>query len=284
MVNRLSIITINLNNANGLEKTLHSIVTQTYNSFQLIVIDGNSSDSSVSVIQAYKSNITYWISEPDKGIYHAMNKGIRQATGDYCLFLNSGDWLAEANVLENVFSTNPQADILSGDIYFYDNRLDQVKWLVPSPDNITAKTFFSGLLPHQATFIKRSLFDSLGLYNEQLKIASDWLFFLEALLVKQHTYQHYKGVVAYFNMDGISCSPTTNALPRQEQQSILRQKYPLFLADYEHFEALEKQSHQWLASREYRVYKFLERTRVIQFGVFCRRIKRSMQRTVLRLF
>ncbi|MBD2700679.1 glycosyltransferase [Spirosoma sp. BT702] len=280
----LSIITINLNNVTGLKKTIESVVNQTYSSFEFIVIDGGSSDGSVQLLEQYAEHIHHPISESDNGIYHAMNKGIQLATGSYCLFLNSGDWLADANVVESVFSENPQADIVSGDIYFYDNQLGQVKWLVPSPHYVTARTFFSGMLPHQATFIKRSLFNSLGLYNEQLKIASDWLFFLEALLVKHHTYQHYKGVVAYFNMDGISCSPETNSLPRREQRSILQQKYPLFLADYEYFDTLEKQSNQWLASREYRVYNFLERTGVIQFGVFCRRVKRSVQRNVLRLF
>ncbi|GAB3693536.1 glycosyltransferase family 2 protein [Spirosoma flavus] len=280
----LSIITINLNNASGLKKTIESVVNQSYSSIEHIVIDGGSTDDSVQLIDYYASQIHHSISEPDKGIYNAMNKGIRLATGTYCLFLNSGDWLVDNNVITSVFSENPQADIVSGDIYFYDTNLDQVKWLVTSPDNVTAKTFFSGMLPHQATFIKRSLFNSLGFYNEQLRIASDWLFFLEALLVKQHTYQHFKGVVAYFSMDGISCNPETNSLPRREQRSILQQKYPLFLADYEHFDRLEKQSNQWLASREYRVYKFLENTGVIRFGVFCRRVKRSMQRTVLRLF
>ncbi|GAB3993184.1 glycosyltransferase family 2 protein [Spirosoma daeguense] len=281
---RLSVITINLNNASGLEKTINSVLSQTYQSIEYLVIDGGSTDGSLDVLEKYSNKITYWLSEKDTGIYNAMNKGIRLAKGDYCLFLNSGDWLVDTDVVSKIFSGNPITDIISGDVYYFDTQLNTIKWLVTSPEHLTAKALFLGTLPHQATFIKRSLFNRIGLYNEQLKIASDWLFFLEALLINSATYQHHKGVVSYFNMDGISCNPVNNSLPRREQLSILQQKYPLFLADYEQLDTLEKQTYQWRESREYKVYKFLERTGVIRAGVFCRRVKRSLQRTVLRLF
>ena len=92
---KLSIITINLNNCKGLEKTIKSVISQRFTDYEFIVIDGGSDDESLECIKAHRNYIHYWVSEPDKGIYNAMNKGIAQAEGDYCLFLNSGDWLVE---------------------------------------------------------------------------------------------------------------------------------------------------------------------------------------------
>ena len=278
----LSIITINLNNAAGLEKTARSVIEQTFSDFEYILIDGGSTDNSRAVITTYADRITYAVSERDGGIYQAMNKGIQQARGEYCLFLNSGDWLATPAVLADVFAQKRQADIIAGDIYFYDNQEDEIRWHVRSPEKITAKALFMGTLPHQATFIRRSLFKRVGLYNEQLTIASDWLFFLDALLGHHCSYEHFPGTIAYFNMDGISCNPATNGLPRQEQRLILQERYPLFLADYEQLEKLEEERLEWLNSREYAVYGFLDRNRVIRSGVFLRRIKRFVLRTLAR--
>ena len=278
-MNRLSVVTINLNNADGLRRTCESLFTQSFTDYEFIVIDGGSTDGSVAFLEQHTDHITHWVSDPDRGIYHAMNKGIQFATGTYCLFLNSGDWLVSSATLETLFAQQPHADIVAGDVYFFDAQKEAIEWHVPSPDRLTAKTLFLGTLPHQATFIRRTLFDEIGLYNEQLKIASDWLFFLEVLLIHGCSYQHHPEAVAYFNMDGISCDPKTASLPRQEQLGVLQQKYPLFLSDYEQLDRLEKQSQQWLQSREYRVYRFLERMGVIRAGVFGRRLKRFVQRT-----
>ena len=278
----LSIITVNLNNKKGLENTLQSVVNQSFNDYEYLIIDGESLDGSKEVILSNRHLLNYWISEADNGIYHAMNKGIRAAKGEYCLFLNSGDWLSEPTILEKVFAQNPQADIVAGDVYFFDAKLNTIKWLIASPSQPTAKTLFLGTLPHQATFIRRSLFDHIGLYNEQLKIASDWLFFEQALLEHGCSYQHFPGTIAYFNMDGVSCDPASKSLPRREQLGVLQQKYPRFLPDYERLDTLEKQTEQWFASREYRVYHFLERTGIIRMGVLARRFKRLIKRTLFR--
>ena len=114
----LSIITINRNNAAGLRKTIESVVSQTYTDFDYIIIDGASTDESVDVIKEYADRITYWVSEPDTGIYNAMNKGILKANGEYCLFLNSGDWLYDNDVLNDVFSISPTEDIVYGNDVF----------------------------------------------------------------------------------------------------------------------------------------------------------------------
>ncbi len=274
----ISIITINLNNAQGLQKTIESVVNQTFQAKEFIIVDGDSTDSSIDVIQLYESNISCWISEPDTGIYNAMNKGVKLAHGEYCLFLNSGDWLAGNSILQQLFENQLTDDIVAGDIYFFDNDSNQIKWQVPSPNVLTAKTLFNGTLPHQATLIKRELFDRIGLYNEKLKIASDWLFFVEALLEKGCSYKHYNGVVSYFNMDGISCNPATDGLPKKEQLMVLRQKYPLFLADYDRLAQLEEQSNRWSGSREYLVFTYFQKIGLIQAGVLCLRVFRFLKR------
>ena len=112
----LTIITINLNNSIGLRKTIESVISQTYNDFEYLIIDGGSIDGSVDVIKEYADRISYWFSEPDKGIYNAMNKGILKAKGQYLQFLNSGDYLVNKNVIENVFHELPDCDLLYGNI------------------------------------------------------------------------------------------------------------------------------------------------------------------------
>jgi glycosyltransferase involved in cell wall biosynthesis len=272
MGNKLAIITINLNNWKGLEKTIQSIIGQTFNDYEYLVIDGASIDGSVELIKSNTQYITKWLSEPDSGIYNAMNKGIKMATSDYCLFLNSGDWLADKNTLQNVFATNPTADIIAGDINFFDTVLGEIKWHVHSPEELTAKTLFNGTLPHQATLIKRSLFEKYGYYNENLQIASDWQFFLEVLLEYGESYSHYNGVISYFNMDGISCKPATDHIPREEQLAILEIKYPRFIADYDQLEKLEKENQEWYRSKEYKVFRFLRKYQIIGIGVFVIRV------------
>ena len=114
---KISVITINYNNCKGLQRTLRSVLSQTYPILEYIVIDGGSTDGSVEEIRKLESNIDYWVSESDKGIYHAMNKGIRKATGDYCLFLNSGDSLHDVNTLSEFSAClMPNDDLLMGRI------------------------------------------------------------------------------------------------------------------------------------------------------------------------
>lgn len=263
----LSVITINLNNCKGLKKTIESIVSQAFNNFEFLIVDGASSDESKEVINQYNNRIDWWVSEKDTGIYNAMNKGIHKAKGKYCLFLNSGDWLSDNNILSQVFTQPQDADIISGDIAFYDSTINAVKWLVPSPEVLTAKTLFNGTLPHQATFIKRELFEKYGYYNENIRIVSDWQFFLETLLEHNVTYHHHKGLVSYFNMDGISFCKETQSLPMKEKQAILELKYPRFIADFELLKQMEEHDQLWKESKEFKVYCFYKKYGIIGLGV-----------------
>lgn len=173
---KFSIITINYNNQEGLRKTIESVVNQTYTDFEYIVIDGGSTDGSVEVIKQYANEIGYWISEPDKGIYNAMNKGITKAHGDYLSFMNSGDCFHNTHILENIAKLCT-ADIIVGRVA--NKSLDGQKTSHSMKiRNVSMFLFFHTALPHQGCFIKRSLF-SHHLYDESLKIVSDWKFLME---------------------------------------------------------------------------------------------------------
>ena len=147
---KLSIITINLNNKDGLRKTIESVISQTFEDFEYILIDGASTDGSVEVISQFETRLKYWISEPDNGIYHAMNKGIKKAKGDYCLFLNSGDYLDNSTILECIFESNHKEELLYGN--FMINGFNQTFTM---PDYLSFNTFLDVSIGHHASFIKR---------------------------------------------------------------------------------------------------------------------------------
>jgi len=195
----LSIITINKNNASGLEKTIQSVLCQTSNDFEYIIIDGASTDRSVELIKNHVDRINYWVSETDTGIYNAMNKGIKKAQGEYCLFLNSGDIFISPETLENVFKEingNP-ADI------FYSNKVKSNKSIAIFPKNLN-NFLLHGKINHQNTFIKSSLFHEHGFYNENLKLVSDWEFFLKELYIYKSTFCHINTNISLYDNHGIS--------------------------------------------------------------------------------
>lgn len=149
---KLSIITINYNNVSGLRKTIESVKSQTFQDYEWIVIDGGSTDGSKELIEENKQYFSYWVSEPDKGIYDAMNKGTVLAQGEYCQFLNSGDYLIAPDTLAKIFSKPLQADVIYGDVWFIkDNKVIEKRTY---PDQMTLSFLFRSPLGHQATFVK----------------------------------------------------------------------------------------------------------------------------------
>jgi len=195
----LSIITINKENASELEKTIKSVICQTYTDYEYIIIDGASGDESVEVIKRYTDKIDYWISEQDTGIYNAMNKGIRKARGIYCLFLNSGDWLISPETLDNVFReiNGNQSDI------FYSNTIKSNNKTIYYPKCLTINHLLYRPIGHQNSLIKRSLFLEHGFYNETLKIASDWEFYLHELWKYKSIFYHLETNICVFDVHGI---------------------------------------------------------------------------------
>jgi glycosyltransferase involved in cell wall biosynthesis len=211
---KLSIITINKNNAIGLEKTIQSVIEQTYNDFEYIVIDGASTDNSVEVIKKYSSKLNYWVSEPDTGIYNAMNKGIKKAHGEYCLFLNSGDYLISSKTLQDVF--NEINNISQSDI-FYTNCIKSNNTVIIYPDNITINDILKIGISHQNSLIKRSLFLEHELYNEELIIASDSEFFLKEIWKYKSKFYKINTNITFFDVNGIGSQLT----PEQFAESII---------------------------------------------------------------
>ncbi len=247
---KLSIITINLNNKDGLKKTIESVVNQTFTDYEYIIIDGASTDGSVDVIKELTPSLMervgerlYWISEPDKGIYNAMNKGILQAKGEYCLFLNSGDWLVDENILEKVFDLEVKEDIVYGKLYG-----DNTNY----PDKLRFSFMFGWSLPHPASFIKRSLFDLVGLYDESNKIISDWTFFMLAIYSYDCSYRHIPLVISVFNRDGISSSSNIQLLISEERKNFFKQYFYLFIEDYSE---LYKLKSELITIKQSRIYK-----------------------------
>ena len=172
---QVSIITINLNNGNELENTLLSVHNQTYKNFEYIIIDGGSSDNSLNVITTNSDKITLYISEPDNGIYDAMNKGIRMAKGSWLLFLNAGDLLCDNLVLENIFSrlVIKDYDILYGGVKL--KCKDDYEIVMPSE---LCSFFYKMPFCHQSSFVKNDILKEKE-FNQNYKIAADYDFFCQ---------------------------------------------------------------------------------------------------------
>ena len=261
---KLSIITINRNNAAGLEKTLQSVAAQTFKEFEYIVVDGASTDGSVEVIKRYESLFAHlkWVSEPDKGIYNAMNKGIRMASGDYIQILNSADCLAAPDVTEKMLAALEKAgnpSILYGNMVkcFHDGRRMVDKCF--AGQEITMLGMFTGTLNHDPAYIRRDLFEKYGYYDEGLKIVSDWKWYLQAIILGGEKPQYVDMDVTLFDMTGIS--ETNKELDKAERKQVLEQLFPrTVLADYERFafpidQIKRLQRHPWA----YKMVWFLER-------------------------
>lgn len=228
---KLSIVTINFNNAEGLQKTFESIICQTFNDFELIVIDGGSTDKSIEIIKVFKNNITFWKSEADSGIYEAMNKGIQEAGGEYCFFLNSGDYLVNNNVLHEVFKNKLYGDIVFGNLLVCLNGKVVGKSI--GKECLTFLDVYSSTIKHQASFIKRQLFVKSGLFNEDLKIIADWEFFLRTVGLGGASYQFLKMDISYFDNDGISNN--NQELVKSERKRVIDKYLPQIMQpDYEY--------------------------------------------------
>lgn len=233
----LTIITVNRNNATGLEKTIKSVLSQACKSFEYVVIDGASTDNSVEVIRRFANqfgNRLKWISEPDFGIYNAMNKGIRMATGEYLEFLNSGDCLVSKDIVSKMFvalEENGYPSILYGNMLkdLPDGILKD-KCFAGRP--ITFLGFYSGTLNHSPAYIRRSLFDKYGLYDENLKIVSDWKWYLQVIILGGEKPVYTNQDVTLFDMNGIS--ETNKTLDKQERAAVLSELIPsTILSDYD---------------------------------------------------
>lgn len=230
---KVSIITINLNNKDGLRKTAESVVSQTaFSGIEWIVIDGGSSDGSLEVINEFCDKIAYCVSEPDKGIYNAMNKGVKQAHGEYVLFLNSGDKLHQNDVIEEFLTHELYGlyDFLVGRVVTVLNGI--TTGIITPQAQITCKDILSVdfYFCHQAEFIRLSRFTGLK-YDESYRIVADMKFAAEDMISRGATYSALPITVADYDLTGISATHTE--LVRQERLRIPNEVLPpIFQSDY----------------------------------------------------
>ena len=221
---KLSIITVNYNDAEGLERTIKSVISQTFHDYEFIIIDGGSIDGSVDVIKQYENHIDYWVSEKDGGIYPGMNKGLRQAKGDYLNFMNGGDCYHSEDVLEKIFALETDADIITGT--HSENGVRNV-----GKDGVTMLDLYKWAIDHQASFIRREV-ALRHPYDEKYRIVSDWKFFIEALVFDNCSFYYTDTIVVDVDMKGIS--NTNIDLDKQERDAVLHNLFPVrVLKDYQ---------------------------------------------------
>lgn len=220
---KLSIITVNFNDSKGLERTINSVISQSFRDYEFIVIDGGSADDSVDVIKKYEQYIGYWVSEPDGGIYPGMNKGLRQAKGEYVNFMNGGDCFHSSDVLEKIFSMDIDADIITGN--HAENGVRNV-----GQGGVTMLDLYKWAIDHQASFIRREV-ALRHPYDEKYRIVSDWKFFIEALILDNCSFYYTDTIVVDVDMEGIS--NTNFELDRKEREQVLKELFPQrVLEDY----------------------------------------------------
>lgn len=218
---KLSIITVNYNDAKGLERTIRSVISQSFKDYEFIIIDGGSSDNSIDVIKKYADKIDYWVSEPDGGIYQGMNKGLRQAKGEYLNFMNGGDCYHSADVLEKIFALESDADIITG--VHSENGVRNV-----GRGGVTMLDLYKWAIDHQASFIRRGI-ALRHPYDEKYKIVSDWKFFIEALVFDNCSFYYTDIIVVDVDMKGIS--NTNLALDKKERDAVLEEMFPKRVLD-----------------------------------------------------
>ncbi len=222
---KYSIITINYNNKEGLEKTILSVLGQTCQDYEYIIIDGGSTDGSVDVIKKYAARISYWVSEPDGGRYPAMNKGILQAKGDYLNFMNSGDTLHSPTVLEDLARMGFTEDIITGGFY---DREKGIRHII-KPQEVTLLTMLKNTFNHQATFYKRELFQK-RLYDENYVIQSDAKFNYLSIIYDNCSARITDYIIADYDFNGISSN--LDIVDKEWDQLLAELFPPRILKDY----------------------------------------------------
>jgi glycosyltransferase involved in cell wall biosynthesis len=165
------------------------------------------------------------ISEPDSGIYHAMNKGINSAKGDYLIFINSGDELIDPKIIEQVTPLISDEDFVFCNLVIASNHSDEIKQY---PNQLSFKYFLTESLPHPATFIKRVLFQVTGGYDERYKICSDWAFFIIMICKHQATYKYIPLVLSKFYLDGISSAKDNRELIARERKQVIDEHFNMY--------------------------------------------------------
>ena len=216
---KVSIITIAYNNLEGLKRTYESIRRQTFRDYEWLVIDGGSTDGTKRFLEEHDSELAFWCSEPDKGVYNAQNKGTRHAKGEYCIYMNSGDSFYADDVLEKVFAKDIDADVIYGswELVFEDGK--KVEGNVPEVADLAY--FFDDNMCHQAMLIKRDVILARP-YDESFPIYADWEEWL-ALYMQGKTFRRVDILICDFMVGGLSTGDNASeALKKKRQADIKR--------------------------------------------------------------
>lgn len=229
----VSIITVVYNGSNTLEKTIQSIINQDYRNIEYIIIDGNSTDGTQQIVDKYSNKISCWISEKDKGLYDAMNKGLIRATGDYVWFINSGDLIPTTTTISEIFQNRelPFADLYYGDTTMIDlnGNIIGERRLTP-PKNLTANHFKQGMLvSHQSFIAKRSI---TRLYNTKFKFSADFNWCLQ-ILTKAKTIEYTNSTLSLYLDGGLTKKNILKGL--KERFIIMTKRFGLLSTIGNHF-------------------------------------------------
>lgn len=277
---KLSIITINRNNAAGLRKTMESVFSQTYRDFEYIVVDGASTDGSVEVIKEFEQKFNpslqgeelcsiegpvdvhrtnkgvgsfKWISEPDTGIYNAMNKGCKLANGEYLLMLNSADFLVNECVVENILPELHTDDIIQGNL-IEDCPKASVRNHGYGKSEVSFFDVLDAYFPHQAIFISKEALIRYGYYDESYKKASDTYFFITALVLHNATFRYIDIDISNFDQHGISNDPLWIQVDKEEDERWYNEHIPHRILDV-----------YYSAPKKIRLYDQIHRHKVIWY-------------------
>lgn len=201
---KISIITVSYNAVKTINQTIKSVMDQTYTNIEYIIIDGGSSDGTIEIIKNYADRLTYWVSETDNGIYDAMNKGLKKASGDFVYFIGADDCLIDDDIIRKVvdiLKKNDEVDILSGTVWMVDEKTKlQRLW----QNNVSKEKIMQGyMVHHQGLFTKRKILEKYP-FNLKYKIVSDYEFVLNTYFDKTIKYKYVATPIAFYSLGGIS--------------------------------------------------------------------------------
>lgn len=202
---KISIITVSFNSAKTIEDTIKSVLNQDYSDVEYILIDGYSSDQTMEIVNRYKSDIEYILSEPDNGIYDAMNKGIKASKGDVIGILNSDDVYENSSVISNMIKTLKDSDGVYADlVYVQQNNLNHIKRYWKSGKYKFGSFLHGWMPPHPTFFVKKTCYQKYGLYNTSLKSAADYELMLRFIHKNKIKVEYFDNVIVKMRLGGVS--------------------------------------------------------------------------------
>ncbi len=207
---KVSIITVCYNSEKTIRDTIESVLVQNHPEIEYVVVDGLSTDTTIDIVNEYRGKISKIISEPDQGIYDAMNKGVKYSTGDIVGILNSDDFFESPSTISDVvkhFHSNPTASLVIGDVVYVDpNNTEKITRFYSSRKFKPAKLRFGWMPPHAATFIKASVYNKFGNYSTDYEISADYELFVRLLLLHKVCYSRLDKVLVKMRTGGVSSS------------------------------------------------------------------------------